>query len=275
MLTSEEFDIDYLLEYPLSFTGLYKTRINVRLNHSHFFFYYNFVNSFIDLLAGFGMYSNKNYEYWCKSDNVYTVGFSDISIIFPTTHDNVVNDITLPQHYDHLKLRVSSAYIEINGPNNNYKGNDCFTFNILLGEQLASSGAYPVLLSFKHHERHPLNQVRSGQKEDHYIDCLGCDSLMIKGDYHFHGVISEEVQDTMFLTIIMSSPKLIFYAEIYPFLLAFIENVIGVNMYTITEEEYHATQNSNRQSFFFKYFNDYRQHKKNVVFFHLLLFTSS
>ena len=69
----------------------------------------------------------------------------------------------------------------------------------------------------------------------------------------------------MFLNIVLVSPTLIFYAEVYPFLFTFIENVLGVNTYTITEEEYHATQNSNRQQFFLKYFNDYRQIKKNIV----------
>ena len=254
-----------MLEYPLTFTGLYKTRINVRFNRTEIKLYYNLVNTIVDLLANFGMYSNKSYEYWCKSDNVYSVTFSDLSAIIPTTHDNVVNDVTLPQSFDHLKLNVSEAYIEINGPDNHYKGNGCSSFSVVLGSQKNTAGTFPILLSFRHHDRHPINQIRSGQKGDHYTDCLGCESILIKGDYHYHSVVSEEVQDTMFLTILLASPNLILYAEVYPFLLTFIENILGVNMYTVTEEEYHATQNSNRQFFFLKYFNDYRQVKKNIV----------
>ena len=222
----------------------------------------------IDLLANFGMYSNKSYEYWCKSDNVYTVACNDISFIFPTTKDNVVNDITLPNQYDHVKLKISNAFIEINGPENHYKGNGAFTFNILLGEQKGTPGEYPILVSFKHHQRHPINQIRSGQQLDHYTDFLGCESILLKGDYNYHSTISDDIQDTMFLNIILVSPTLIFYAEVYPFLFTFIENVLGVNTYTITEEEYHSTQNSNRQQFFLKYFNDYRQIKKNIVLFY-------
>lgn len=219
----------------------------------------------VDLLAGFGMYSNKSYEYWCKSDNVYTVALSNLSMIVPVTKDNVVNDVTIPQHFDHLKLDLSAAYVEINGPVNHYNENGVFDFNVVLGEQKPSTEKYPILVSFKHHERHPLNQISHGQQSSHYTDCLCCESILVKGSYHYHSVVSEDVQDSMFLTVIMTSPTLVLYAEVYPFIQNFIENVLGTNQFTVTEEEYHSMQNSNRQSFFLKYFNDYRQIKKNIV----------
>ncbi len=90
-----------------------------------------------------------------------------------------MNDITLPNQYDHIKLKISNAFIEINGPENHYKGNGAFTFNILLGEQKGQAGNYPILVSFKHHQRHPVNQIRSGQQSDHYTDFLGCESILL------------------------------------------------------------------------------------------------
>ena len=64
-------DIDYLMEFPLSFTGLYKTQIIVKIDGFRMTFYYTFVNMVIDLLAGFGMYANHAYEYFCKSENMF------------------------------------------------------------------------------------------------------------------------------------------------------------------------------------------------------------
>ena len=65
-----QMDVDYLMEFPLQFTGLYKTRINVKMDGIRFCLYYNIVNQVIDLLAGFGFYANKSNEFFCKSDNV-------------------------------------------------------------------------------------------------------------------------------------------------------------------------------------------------------------
>ena len=53
-----------------SFTGLYKTQIIVKIDGFSMTFYYTFVNMAIDLLAGFGMYANHSYEYFCKSENM-------------------------------------------------------------------------------------------------------------------------------------------------------------------------------------------------------------
>ena len=69
VLHSEELNVDYLAEYPLQFTGMYKTRINVQVNHSSLCFYYNIINIVTDLLSNFGMYMVKNYEFFCKSEN--------------------------------------------------------------------------------------------------------------------------------------------------------------------------------------------------------------
>ena len=68
-------DIDYIMEYPLSFTGLYKTQIIVKIDGFKMTFYYTFVNMVIDLLAGFGMYANHAYEYFCKSENMFDFQF--------------------------------------------------------------------------------------------------------------------------------------------------------------------------------------------------------
>ena len=46
-----------------------------------------------------------------------------------------------------------------------------------------------------------------------------------------------------------------------------IDNVIGNNQFPIRKEEYKAMQESNRYSFYLKYFNDFREVKKNVVGF--------
>lgn len=69
VLQSEELNVDYLAEYPLQFTGLYKTRINVQVNRSSVCFYYNFVNIVTDLLSNFGTYTVRNYEFFCRSEN--------------------------------------------------------------------------------------------------------------------------------------------------------------------------------------------------------------
>ena len=61
------------MEYPLQFTGLYKTRINVQFSNTKMCFYYNIVNMLVDLLGNFGMYGERRYEYFCKSDNMYVL----------------------------------------------------------------------------------------------------------------------------------------------------------------------------------------------------------
>ena len=44
-----------------------------------------------------------------------------------------------------------------------------------------------------------------------------------------------------------------------------IDNVLGANQYTIRKEKYKKMKESNRSSFYLKYFNDFREVKKNVV----------
>lgn len=88
---------------------------------------------------------------------------------------------------------------------------------------------------------------------------------MLKGDYYYHSTISDDVQDQVFLSMTVNEPSFLFYAEAYPYLMTLIENILGVNQFTISEEQYHAMQNSNRFFFYLKYFNDYREIKRNIV----------
>ena len=63
-------NVDYIMEYPLQYSGLFKTRINVQFDEVKMCFYYNVVNMIIDMLANFGMYGEKRYDFFCKSDNM-------------------------------------------------------------------------------------------------------------------------------------------------------------------------------------------------------------
>ena len=67
------------------------------------------------------------------------------------------------------------------------------------------------------------------------------------------------------MTVSLSNVRCIFYPEVYNELFTMIENVLGVNQYSIRKEEYKEMQESNRLSFYLKYFNDFREVKKNVV----------
>ena len=69
----------------------------------------------------------------------------------------------------------------------------------------------------------------------------------------------------MFMALSLSNIRCIFYPEVYPTLYSFIMNVLGENQYTVREEEYLAMQKSNRSLFFLKYFNDFRESKRNVL----------
>ena len=69
----------------------------------------------------------------------------------------------------------------------------------------------------------------------------------------------------MFMALSLSNLRCIFYPEVYPTFYAFIMNVLGENQYTVREEEYSAMQKSNRSLFYLKYFNDFRENKRNVL----------
>ena len=86
--------------YPLEFTGIYKTQMNVELGGVSLIIYYNLINMVVDLLGNFGFYGNTSYEYFCKSENMYCFSLSDVSVILPNTPNNVVNDVSLTDQYD-------------------------------------------------------------------------------------------------------------------------------------------------------------------------------
>ena len=102
----------------------------------------------------------------------------------------MVNDVTLLDQYDHIQLEVTSLFTEITAPELHYKSNGCYSFTVLLGGEKVT-GHFPIIASFKPHQRHPVGQLRNGQKTDHYTSFLGCESLLLKGDYHYHASIAE------------------------------------------------------------------------------------
>ena len=162
---------------------------------------------------------------------------SDVSLIIPTVEDNVVNDVTLTDQYDYLQFTLSSFAVTISAPQLHYNALTTFAFSILLGDMSNDQGKYPIVVSFRPHRRNPVGQIRNGDGE-HTTDFLGIDS-----------------------------PRLIFYGEVYSHLFNLINNILGVNQYVITEEEYAAMQNNNRMAFYLKYLNDFRKHKVNIVLF--------
>ena len=98
----------------------------------------------------------------------------------------MVNDVTRLDEFNHVKLDIASLLVEISAPELHYKSNGCYSFTVLLGGDNKATGRFPVLLSFKPHKRHPMGQIRNGQKEDHALEFLGCESLLLKGDYYYH-----------------------------------------------------------------------------------------
>ena len=136
----QKLEADYLMGYPLEFTGMYKTQLNVELAGVSLFLYFNLINMVTDLLANFGFYSNTAYQYFCRSENTYCFSVSDFTAVIPNTPGNVVNDVTLKDQYDHLQLHVSSLYVEINAPVYHYKANGSYSFHILLGQRLPTDG---------------------------------------------------------------------------------------------------------------------------------------
>ena len=189
---------------------------------------------------------------------------TDLSLIIPAVEDNVVNDVTLTDQYDYVRFDISSFSATISAPQLHYKSLNSFVFSVLLGESPNEVGKYPILVSLKPHQRNPVSQIRNGEK-DHTTDFLGCKCIQIQGEYNAHPEVSDDVHDSVFMSIAIDSPRVIFYGEVYPYIFNLINNLLGVNQYVITEEEYAAMQNNNRMSFYLKYFNDFRKNKVNIV----------
>lgn len=271
----EKLNVDYLMGYPLEFTGIYKTQMNVELGGVSLILYYNLVNMVVDLLGNFGFYGSTSYEYFCKSENMYCFSLSDVSVILPNTPNNVVNDVSLTDQYDQLHLDVSSAYVEVNAPVSHYKGNGCYSFNIVLGQHLSTDGTlpslsdiaenYPILLSFKPHQLDPVGQIRNGQNTTHSTPFCGCESITLNGEYWYNGVISDDCQDSLYLTLNALFPRMVLYPEVIPAVMVLCDNILGVNLYTVTEKQFQEMQNSNRFVFYHKYFDDFRETKRNIV----------
>lgn len=183
----------------------------------------------------------------------------------PTVEGNVVNDVTRLDEFNHVKLDIASLLVEISAPELHYKSNGCYSFTVLLGGDNKATGRFPVLLSFKPHKRHPMGQIRNGQKEDHALEFLGCESLLLKGDYYYHPIVSDDATDSVFLNLSLSNIHCVFYPEIYETMFNLIMNVLSDNQYLVSEEDYHSMQNANRWLFYYKYFCDFREIKRNVV----------
>lgn len=198
-------------------------------------------------------------------DSSYTIGASDLIVYVPTVEGNVVNDVTRLEEFNHVALDVSSLLVEISAPELHYKSNGCYSFTVLLGGDNKASGRFPVLLSFTPHKRHPVGQIRNGQKADHALEFLGCESLLLKGDYYYHPVVSDEVTDSVFLNLSLSNIRCILYPEVYNTMFNLILNVLSDNQYLVSEEDFHAMQNANRWLFYYKYFCDFREMKPNIV----------
>ena len=194
----------------------------------------------------------------------YTVSVSDISLIIPTVKDNVVNDVTLTDQYDYLKFNVTSFAVAISAPQLHYNALTTFAFSVLFGEMSNELGKYPIVVSFKPHRRNPVGQIRNGDR-DHTTDFIGCQYIQIQGEYNAHPEVSDDVSDSIFMSIGIDSPRFIFYGEVYSHLFNLVDNILGASQYVITEEEYAAMQNNNRMSFYLKYLNDFRKNKVNIV----------
>lgn len=134
---------------------------------------------------------------------------------------------------------------------------------------------YPILLSFKPHQLDPVGQIRNGQNTTHFTPFCGCESITLNGEYWYNGVVSDDCQDSLYLTLNVLFPRLVMYAEVIPAVMVLCDNILGVNLYTVTEKQYQEMQNSNRFVFYQKYFEDFRETKRNIVTPFSLLNSSS
>ena len=112
-------------------------------------------------------------------------------MFIPTEHGNVVDDVSMLDQYNHLKLDIASLFVEITAPVSNYKSNGCYGITLIMDSPDKIPGYFPIVASFRPHRRHPVGQLRNGNHEGHYTEFLGCEALLLKGDYHYHPVISE------------------------------------------------------------------------------------
>lgn len=175
-----------------------------------------------------------------------------------------MNDVTLTDQYDFLQFNLSSLAVTISAPQLHYNALATFAFSVLLGDMSNDQGKYPIVVSFKPHRRNPVGQIRNGDR-DHTTDFIGCQYIQIQGEYNAHPEVSDDVSDSIYLSIGIDSPRIIFYGEVYFHIFNLIDNLLGTSQYVITEEEYAAMNNNNRMSFYLKYLDDFRKHKVNIV----------
>ena len=183
-----------------------------------------------------------------------------------------MNDVTLTDQYDFLQFNLSSLAVTISAPQLHYNALATFAFSVLLGDMSNDQGKYPIVVSFKPHRRNPVGQIRNGDR-DHTTDFIGCQYIQIQGEYNAHPEVSDDVSDSIYLSIGIDSPRIIFYGEVYFHIFNLIDNLLGTSQYVITEEEYAAMNNNNRMSFYLKYLDDFRKHKVNIVGAVILFFT--
>ena len=55
------------------------------------------------------------------------------------------------------------------------------------------------------------------------------------------------------------------YAEVIPAVIVLCDNILGTSIYCVSEEEFAEMHNSNRVLFYQKYFENFRETKKNTV----------
>lgn len=110
-----------------------------------------------------------------------------------------------------------------------------------------------------------MGQIRSGQKPDQYTPFLGCESIALDGDYYYNSTISDDNQDSLYLTLNVLFPRAVLYAEVIPAVIVLCDNILGMSIYCVSEEEFAEMHNSNRVLFYQKYFENFRETKKNTV----------
>ena len=121
----------------------------------------------------------------------YSISATNLEMYIPTEHGNAVDDISMLDQYNHLKLFISSFFAEISDFQHQYNSDGCYGITLMMGDFDKTSSEFPIVMSFKPHQRHPVGQLRNGVREDHYTDFLGCEALLLKGDYHYHPVIAD------------------------------------------------------------------------------------
>ena len=126
----------------------------------------------------------------------YSIAANNLEMYIPTEHDNVVDDVSMLNQYNHLKLYISSFFVEINAPQYHYQSDGCYGITLMMGNMDKATSEFPIVASFKPHQRHPVGQLRNGVREGHYTDFLGCEALLLKGDYYYHPIVEEVCSGT-------------------------------------------------------------------------------